>query len=319
MLYFSILTMVKIGFPIWYCFGIVQFMTNSQRFFLGIDGGGSKCRARIRDLQGRKLAEAVGGSSNIYQDHDGSMANIIAVAAEAAKSAGVAISELHAGLGLAGIVTSVGAEKIQTAELPFASVIADNDAFVACLGAFGGGNGGIVIAGTGSIGLGIVDGQRHMVGGWGFQLGDHGSGAWLGHHAMRRAALALDGLLQPTSLIDAVLERCGRTRHALTRWSETAVPKDYAAFAPLVFEHAAQADVQGMTIVIEGAAAISKLGHALLVRGAKRLCLMGGLATVYPPYLDADVRAALVMPESDAMDGAIMLARRTQGLPERWP
>ena len=77
--------------------------------------------------------------------------------------------------------------------------------------------------------------------------------------------------------------------------------------------------VQDMTIVIEGAAAISKLGHALLVRGAKRLCLMGGLATVYPPYLDADVRAGLVMPETDAMDGAIMLARRNQKLPERWP
>lgn len=48
-----------------------------------------------------------------------------------------------------------------------------------------------------------------------------------------------------------------------------------------------------MTIVIEGAAAISKLGHALLARGAKRICLLGGSAGVYPPYLDADVRAAL--------------------------
>ena len=174
------LNIVKNDFLVWYCFGMIFSMTNSHRFFLGIDGGGSKCRARIRDVQGRKLAEAVGGSSNIYQDYNGSIANIVAVATEAAKSAGVAISDLHAGLGLAGIVTSVGAEKIQTAELPFASVIADNDAFVACLGAFGGDNGGIVIAGTGSIGLGIVDGQRHMVGGWGFQLGDHGSGAWLG-------------------------------------------------------------------------------------------------------------------------------------------
>lgn len=292
-------------------------MTTSPRLFLGIDGGGSKCRARIRDENGALLGEAVGGSSNIYQDFEGSLANIVAVASEAARFADVKVSALHAGLGLAGIVTSVGAEKIHSAHLPFASVVSDNDAYVACVGAFSGQNGGIVIAGTGSIGLGIVDDQRHMVGGWGFQLGDHGSGAWLGHHAVRRAALALDGLLQPTGLIEAVLERSGRTRQTLSRWSETAVPKDYAAFAPLVFEHAAKADVQGMTIVIEGSSAISKLGNALLARGAQRLCLMGGLSQVYLPYLNADVRAALVPPQSDAVDGAIMLARRAQGLPER--
>ncbi len=293
-------------------------MTTSPRYFLGIDGGGSKCRARIRDDRGKLLGEAVGGSSNIYQDFEGSLANIVSAATEAARSAAIDLSDLHAGLGLAGIVTSVGVEKIQAAHLPFATVTADNDAFIACVGAFSGQNGGIVIAGTGSIGLGLVDGQRHMVGGWGFQLGDHGSGAWLGHHAVRRAALVLDGLLQPTGLIDAVLERSGRTRQTLSRWSETAVPKDYAAFAPLVFEHAAKADVQGMTIVIEGASAISKLGNALLARGAQRLCLMGGLSQVYLPYLNADVRAALVPPQADAVDGAIMLARRAQGLPERW-
>jgi glucosamine kinase len=293
-------------------------MTTATQYFLGIDGGGSKCRARIRDDRGKLLGEAVGGSSNIYQDFEGSLANIVSAATKAAQSADLEVSALHAGLGLAGIVTSVGAEKIQLAHLPFASVTADNDAYIACVGAFSGQNGGIVIAGTGSIGLGIVDGQRHMVGGWGFQLGDHGSGAWLGHHAVRRAALVLDGLLQPTDLIDAVLERSGRTRQTLSRWSETAMPKDYAAFAPLVFEHAAKADVQGMTIVIEGASAISKLGNALLARGAQRLCLMGGLSQVYLPYLNADVRAALVPPQADAVDGAIMLARRTQGLPERW-
>jgi glucosamine kinase len=293
-------------------------MTTSARYFIGIDGGGSKCRARIRDDRGKLLGEAVGGSSNIYQDFENSLANIVSAATEAARTATIDISTLHAGLGLAGIVTSVGAEKIQAAHLPFASVTADNDAYIACTGAFSGQNGGIVIAGTGSIGLGIVNGQRHMVGGWGFQLGDHGSGAWLGHHAVRRAALVLDGLLQPTGLIDAVLERSGRTRQTLSRWSETAVPKDYAALAPLVFEHAAKADVQGMTIVIEGASAISKLGNALLARGAQRLCLMGGLSQVYLPYLNADVRAALVQPQADAVDGAIMLARRGQGLPERW-
>ena len=46
--------------------------------------------------------------------------------------------------------------------------------------------------------------------------------------------------------------------------------------------------------MIEGAAAISSLGRALLARGAGKLCLLGGVSKVYPPYLDADVKRALV-------------------------
>jgi glucosamine kinase len=287
-------------------------------FFLGMDGGGSRCRARIRDANGTLLGEAVGGASNIYQDFTGALATIAATAGDAARAADLETTALHAGLGLAGLVTSVGAERIADAGLPFASVTADNDAYTACVGAFGGGDGGIVIAGTGSIGFALVGGERHMVGGWGFQLGDHGSGAWVGHHAVRRAALAIDGLLQPTELIEDILSRTGRTRFDLSRWSEQAKPKDYAEFAPAVFQRAAKGDVQGMMIVIEGASAISNLGRALLARGAGHIALLGGLAGVYPPYLDADVKRALVPPGADAMDGAIMMARKAHGLPERW-
>jgi glucosamine kinase len=299
---------------VWY----LRFMKADHAMFLGVDGGGSKCRVRLRNGEGAILGEAVGGSANVYQDFNGAIANVLSAASEVARQAGVPMEQFHAGLGLAGVVTSVSAERIKAATLPFASVAIDNDAYVACMGAFSGSDGGIIIAGTGSIGYAIVGNERHIVGGWGFQLGDHGSGAWLGHHAVRRAALALDGLLQPTQMIEAVLARVGRTRNEISRWSETATPRDYASFAPLVFESAARADVQGMTIVIEGSSAISKLGHALLARGSKRLCMLGGLSAVYPPYLDADVRAALVTPEHDATDGAIMMARRGLGFSERW-
>jgi glucosamine kinase len=140
----------------------------------------------------------------------------------------------------------------------------------------------------------------------------------VGHHAVRRAALSIDGLLQPTMMIDEILKAVGRNRFDLSRWSRVAMPKDYAQFAPIVFEAARKGDVQGMTIVVEGAAAISTLGRALLARGAGQLCMLGGLAAVYPAYLDADVKKALVAPAHDAMDGAIMMARRAQGLTESW-
>ena len=293
-------------------------MNDDAQFFLGVDGGGSRCRARIRNRAGKLLSEAEGGASNIYQDLKAAFATIIATAREAAAAAGVEASTLHAGLGLAGLITSVAAERVSSLDLPFASVSADNDAYAACVGAFAGGDGGIVIAGTGSVALALIGEARHMVGGWGFALGDHGSGAWLGHHAVRRAALSIDGLLQPTPLIEAVLSTVGGDRLHLSQWSSEAKPKDYASLAPLVFQWAMMGDVQAMTIVIEGAAAISNLGRALLARGAGRLCLIGGLAQAYPPYLDADVKAKLTSPVADPVDGAIMMARRANGLKDHW-
>ena len=140
-------------------------MNSSAKYFLGMDGGGSRCRARIRSLDGTLLAESIGGSSNIYQDFEGALRNITSTAAEAAKLAGLQTKDLHAGFGLAGLVTSKSAEPITAAHLPFASVTADNDAYAGCLGAFGGEDGGIVIAGTGSIGFALIGDQRHMVGG----------------------------------------------------------------------------------------------------------------------------------------------------------
>ncbi len=286
----------------------------NQKVFLGVDGGGSRCRVRIRDVNGKMLGEALGGSANVYQDFDEAFATIVKTSEEAAAKAGVTLGDIHAGLGLAGLITSVDGERLLKLRLPFASVVADNDAAAACLGAFNGQDGGIVIAGTGSIGFGLVEGQRHMVGGWGFALGDHGSGAWVGHHAARRAALVIDGLLQPTPLIEKVMAVAGDNRKDLTAWSETATPKDFAQFAPAVFQCAAAGDVLGMTIVIEGARAISNLGRALIARGARQLCLLGGLSQVYLPYLDADVRRALVAAKADAVDGAILMARKAQGL-----
>jgi glucosamine kinase len=293
-------------------------MGRAEPFFLGVDGGGTGCRARIRDAAGRLVSEAAGGASNIYRDFDATLATLVATAEEAAAQAGLRLSTLHAGLGLAGMVTSVDASRLIAAKLPFASVVADNDAYAACLGAFSGGDGGIIVAGTGSIGMAIVAGARHMVGGWGFILGDQGSGAWLGQQAVRRAALAFDGQVPQSGLIAAILTHAGQTRQSLTRWSDTAEPKAYAALAPLIFEHAAGGDGHGLALVAEGAAAISALGQALRQRGARRLCLLGGLRQPYLPHLSPDVRGDLVDPAADAMDGAIMMARRGQGLPEWW-
>lgn len=285
-------------------------MQHSAPYFLGVDGGGSRCRVRIRDAAGQLLAQAEGGPSNIYQDFEGGVAMVIATAKTAAHEAGVALEKLHAGLGLAGVSSSVDGARLLGESLPFASVVAENDGVAACMGAFMGEDGGILIMGTGSIGIALVEGQRHMVGGWGFTLGDSGSGGWIGLQATQRAARVIDRMAPSSPFIEEVMAQAGDNRIDLTQWSVTAVPRDFATLARAAFAGAAAGDPHAKDIIVAGAGHISDLGRALLSRGAKQLCLMGGLAPSYEPYLPAEIRAVLVKQKADALDGAILLARK---------
>ena len=55
---------------------------------------------------------------------------------------------------------------------PFRAVAVETDAHIAWLGAFGGGEGAILIVGTGSCGYGCLQGRRFTIGGRGFQISD---------------------------------------------------------------------------------------------------------------------------------------------------
>jgi glucosamine kinase len=280
--------------------------------FLGIDGGGTKCRARIRDGAGRMLGESTGGPANIHQDFAGTVRSIL-TAAKAASQAGN-LDELHAGLGLAGIETLASLRPLQDA-LPFATLTAINDAPAACLGAHGGADGGIVIAGTGSAGCAIVAGVTTVIGGWGFELGDHGSGAIMGREAVRAAVLSLDGLGPRTEFTQTILGRIGQTRPDLAAWAKAATTADYATYAPDCIDHADRGDLVARPIVTSAADAITAIAKRLIALGANRLCLLGGLAPGFRERLPATLRGHFVEPAGDAMDGAIMAARRAAGLP----
>jgi glucosamine kinase len=287
--------------------------------FIGIDGGGTGCRARLCDGDGRVLGEAAGASANIMSDRTRAVASISAVAKAAADAAGLehgSLAMMYAGLGLAGIDTAEHGAKVAdelAAELPFTRITIDNDAYTACLGAHGGGNGGIVIAGTGSAALALIGDARIELGGWGFALGDDGSGALMGRHAIRLAVLALDGLVPATPLLTQIQTKLGRQRSVLATWARDARPGDYASFAPVILAAASGGDANARAILTEAAAALAVMARALLQAGAPRLCLTGGLAAPMLAYLPADVARACSPPLADAVAGALMLARRAAG------
>jgi glucosamine kinase len=193
-------------------------------------------------------------------------------------------------------------------ELPLARTVITTDAEAACVGAHGGRDGAIVIIGTGSIGWGLVGGQRHRVGGWGLAVSDDGSGAWLGREAIRRTLSAHDGLVAWTPLLDAVFARFGDDPHAIVRWTASARPGDYGDIAPLVIDHAASGDIAALDLARLAAGHIDALIGQLGVLGARRVALTGGLAAAIEPYLPTETRQSLVSPQGDALTGALRIA-----------
>jgi glucosamine kinase len=288
-----------------------------QPITLGVDGGGTRCRARLRDGAGRLLGEAEGGLANVYQDFEGALRSIAETARAACAAAGLpedATRTFRAGLGLAGVTDPARADAVARAGLPFSSVTVDNDAVIACLGAHAGGDGGIVISGTGSAGLALVGGRRHAIGGWGFALGDDGSGAMIGRAGLRRAILAHDGLAANTPLTDSLLAAFADVP-AMVDWARTALSRDYGRFAPQVFEAARAGDPHGRAIIDEAALAIAAMVANLVAAGAPRVVLVGSVARALEGDLPAYARARLAAPLADPLDGAILLAGgRVEGL-----
>src|SRR5947209_14380383 len=94
--------------------GVKKFLGGflaTARFFLGVDGGATRCRARLRDGSGRELGHGVGPASNIYVDFDAAM-RVVRETIEAVIAAGAARQEIALGLGLAGVSDEKEAQRV---------------------------------------------------------------------------------------------------------------------------------------------------------------------------------------------------------------
>lgn len=191
----------------------------------------------------------------------------------------------------------------------FGEIELANDGYTALLGAHGGGPGALVAAGTGSIGEALRDDGEHVsVGGWGYPVGDEGSGAWLGMRAMREAQLANDGRSPAGPLVHAVRAVAGNSREALLAWCERAGQHAYAALAPLVFDTEAT-DTRAAQLLNDAARAIDGIVLALDPDGRLPLVVSGSIGQRLQSRLARSIRARLVEPAGDAIDGALRLIR----------
>ena len=287
----------------------------TEKLFLGIDGGGTSCRARLCDIHGQVLGEGLTGIANPRFGLDQACNNILSATCQALQQAGLQENDMQrivAGFGLAGINHSNERNAVMQWGFPFASISMRSDAYTACLGAFDGGNGAILIMGTGSCGFWIRDEASGSVGGWGFPVSDHASGARLGLDALSYALRAHEGIVPTTPLCSALMARFEHSPEAIIAWQTHALPRDYGAFAPVVFEYADKKDslaIQLLQAAAEDAAAIIR---TLLDKGIGHCALVGGISSFIRPWLPETLTSYLVAPKGDALSGALIMAREGQ-------
>ncbi|MEP7454621.1 N-acetylglucosamine kinase [Phyllobacterium sp. SB3] len=279
-------------------------------YLLGIDGGGTGCRAALADLSGRILGVGKSGSANIMTDMETARRNILNATEAAFKEAGIAsssISSLSAVLGLAGANVGDNAANLKAA-LPFRNAVVSSDGLIALQGAIGDNDGTVIILGTGSVFITRDGDDVRYAGGWGFKVSDLGGGARLGRHLLEETLLTYDRFHIASPLTDTVIQRFENNPHKIVQFAHSASPSDFGTFAPLIFEYAAKEDAIALALLQTAVDQIEEGLEAIMSVRQTRLSLLGGLGPLYEKRLSPRYQSKLQKPLNDALTGAVQLA-----------
>lgn len=285
-------------------------------YILGIDGGGTKCKAIVVNADNQILGTGISGPGNPFQNIEQATENICLSATLALKEAGIneqLLPFIPAGLGLAGVNIPSVYQKMLHWSHPFQRIQLATDLHTACLGAHHSEEGAVIVIGTGSCGFVEVKGQQALIGGHGFPHGDKGSGAWLGFKAVEQVLLSEDGLVTKTQLTQLIKEALlVSSASQLIEQVANKPASFYAKLAKLVILAATQKDPIAHAILLDGAAYISALARKLLEKQPSRISVIGGLSVPLTPWLDNDIQTQLSPPLSPPEMGAVLLARKVE-------
>ena len=284
-------------------------MTHHPDLLVGIDGGGTSCRAAL--IIGGARFEARGGPANAMR-FDEAIRSITDALARLAQVAGVdagqmAAARIHAGL--AGVMTPADAARVAAA-LPCRHVTVTDDQPTTVAGALGAETGAVAAIGTGSFVGRQTDTGIRVLGGWGLPIGDQASGARLGRRLLEETMLAIDGLRPHTGLTLEALRDHADSPAEIVYFSAAATATDLAALAPRVVAAAGAGDATAAALMAEGAAYIAACLSVLGHQPGEPLCLLGGVGPGYARWLDPRIAADLRAARGTALDGALALAAR---------
>lgn len=271
-----------------------------DEFFLGVDGGGSGCRAILTNQRGTILSFQTGPACNYQNSSPREVEDVIAqllkqvVLSTSAK--GLTVTAAVFGLaGLDGnedakILQQVVAQALADNHISARELHVENDGVITLRALIGQGPGIMLLSGTGSIAWGITPGQKPIrSGGWGHLLGDEGSGYAIGKSAVTSILRGYDGRGPITGMESEVLEtlECDSVEEIAERaYSDRLSVSGMARLAPLVFRMADEGNEVAQDIVGVAATDLADLVAAVARRlhlsSAFTVTLRGGVLENQP-------------------------------------
>lgn len=292
---------------------------------LGIDAGGTKTVCQLADDQMNILAESRGGGANLQASGELEVEKVLHQVIERAL-VNASARPATICLGMAGVDRPRDADVVRGILLRIghrAQPYVVNDALIALEAGVPGGAGVVVVAGTGSIAYGRdAQGRAARAGGWGYVLGDEGSGYWLGRHALRAVVRAADGRGRTTALTARVLAHFHVDRPQDLVWEiygSGLKPTAIASLAAEVGAAAMEGDTLAEDIINAGAVELAGAAASVARRLSLERCpvvLAGGVLRGVAPLRErvlSNLSRALPLAEARVLEvepalGAVRLA-----------
>ncbi len=300
---------------------------------IGIDAGGTKTVCLLADEQGQILSRVRGEGANLQAAGELQVEKILHQVMDDALG-GRTSGPAAICLGIAGVDRPNDAAVVRgiMKRIGFNSrVLIVNDALIALETGAPGQPGVVIISGTGSIAYGRnAAGEAARSGGWGYVLGDEGSGYWIGRAALRAVLRAADYRGPATVLTPMLLDHFNVTQPQLLLhevYHQQLKPAAIGALAECVHAAFLQDDSAAVGI-LRGAAdeleagALSVARRLGLLAEPCRFILSGGIFRAVP-WLERELvrRLPTVAPNSvvtrldrEPAEGAVTLAlQETRG------
>ena len=294
---------------------------------LGIDVGGTKTVCLLGNEEGQVLSTARGPGANLQAVGELQLEKVLHTVMEETLAQQTAIPAAIC-LGIAGVDRPEDAALVRgvMSRIGYkARILVVNDALIALQAAIGAAAGIVIVAGTGSIAYGCDRyGNAARAGGWGYVLGDEGSGYWMGRLALRAIVREADGRGHPTTLTPRVLKHFGVTRPEdllQTVYSHDFKPAAVAALATEVQRAREEGDAVATAILDWGAkelvGAAESVTKQLELRGEEFSFVLAGGMFKAVPWLQVEVtrllpavapRSRTALLETEPAFGAVRLA-----------
>jgi N-acetylglucosamine kinase-like BadF-type ATPase len=306
---------------------------NTEYSIIGIDGGGTRTRG-VLFKNGKIIAQSNAGTTRIGAVGVGeSCERLLNVVIDLCEKSELESSEIDAiVIGQAGVWLDEEKRRSshllktlgRTQKFAFNDLIVTSDAELAVEGAFEGGHGIALIVGTGSIAIGkLAKDKLIRCGGWGIELDDEGSGAWIGKEGLTAVVRAIDGRDKPTALTTVLTDLfpsidLDNPRTIVKAYSERNF--EYHMLTPSVMRCAEDGDEICKDIIRRSCFHLLELLDALSKQFKTKtvpVALMGGIIeadTILSKMLEIEIDKKPILkrvqPKGTALDGAIAIGQR---------